>query len=156
MNTTPTDVVKEFLQNSAPDKVEAAARRLVADDATYISLNFDNPDLKRILPWTGTSKGRRSFIETARRVAGYWTIEGFNVSDLFGAGDNVAVFGSFTYRSVSLGKVFSSPFSIHAKVRNGQIVYFQFMEDTFASARSFRHSGTWIVKTDPKGPEYEV
>jgi len=156
MNATPTDVVKEFLQNTAPDKVEAAARRLVADDATYISLNFDNPDLKRILPWTGTSKGRRSFIETATRVAGYWTIAGFNISDLFGAGDNVAVFGSFTYRSVSLGKVFSSPFSIHAKVRNGQIVYFQFMEDTFASARSFRHSGTWIVKTDPKGPEYEV
>jgi len=156
MNTTPTDVVKEFLQNTAPDKVEAAARRLVADDATYISLNFDNPDLKRILPWTGTSKGRQSFIETATRVAGYWTIEEFNVSDLFGAGDNVAVFGSFTYRSVSLGKVFSSPFSIHAKVRNGQIVYFQFMEDTFASARSFSHSGTWIVKTDPKGPEYEV
>ncbi len=156
MNATPTDVVKEFLQNTAPDKVEAAARRLVADDATYISLNFDNPDLKRILPWTGTSKGRQSFIETATRVAGYWTIEEFNVSDLFGAGDNVAVFGSFTYRSVSLGKVFSSPFSIHAKVRNGQIVYFQFMEDTFASARSFSHSGTWIVKTDPKGPEYEV
>ena len=156
MNTTPTDVVKEFLQNTAPDKVEAAARRLVADDATYISLNFDNPDLKRILPWTGTSKGRRSFIETATRVAGYWTIEGFNISDLFGAGDNVAVFGSFTYRSVSVGKVFTSPFSIHAKVRDGKIVYFQFQEDTFASARSFSPKGTWTVKTDPKGPEYEV
>jgi hypothetical protein len=37
----PTDVMKEFLQNTAPDKVQAAARRLVADEVTYISLNFD-------------------------------------------------------------------------------------------------------------------
>src|SRR5437899_683745 len=139
--STPTEIVSDFLQNTAPDKVEAAARRLVADDATYISLNFDNPDLKRILPWTGTSKGQRPFIDTFTRVAGYWTIEGFSVTALFGAGENVAVFGSFTYRSVSLGKVFTSPFSIHAKVRDGKIVYFQFQEDTFASDRSFRAAG---------------
>src|SRR5438105_15157086 len=48
--STPTEIVSDFLQNTAPDKVEAAARRLVADDATYISLNFDSPELKRILP----------------------------------------------------------------------------------------------------------
>jgi len=115
MSAMPTDVVKDFLQNTAPDKVQAAARRLVADDATYISLNFDNPELKKILPWTGTSKGQRPFIDTGTRVAGYWTIEEFNVTELFGAGENVAVFGSFRYRSVSLGKVVTSPFSIHAK-----------------------------------------
>jgi ketosteroid isomerase-like protein len=156
MSAMPTDVVKDFLQNTAPDKVQPAARRLVADDATYISLNFDNPELKKILPWTGTSKGQRAFIDTGTRVAGYWTIEEFNVTELFGAGENVAVFGSFRYRSVSLGKVFTSPFSIHAKVRDGKIVYFQFMEDTFASARSFSKKGTWTIKTDPNGPEFEV
>ena len=80
MSAMPTDVVKDFLQNTAPDKVQAAARRLVADDATYISLNFDNPELKKILPWTGTSKGQRPFIDTGTRVAGYWTIEEFNVT----------------------------------------------------------------------------
>jgi hypothetical protein len=68
----------------------------------------------------------------------------------------VAVFGSFTYRSVSLGKVFTSPFSIHATVCDGKIVYFQFMEATFASARSFSAKGKWTVKTDPKGAEYKV
>ena len=156
MSAMPTDVVKDFLQNTAPDKVEAAARRLVADDATYISLNFDNPELKKILPWTGTSKGQRPFIDTATRVAGYWTIEEFNVTELFGAGENVAVFGSFRYRSVSLGKVVTSPFSIHATVRDAKIVYFQFMEDTFASARSFSKKGKWTIKTDPNGPEFEV
>jgi hypothetical protein len=103
--STPTEIVSDFLRNTAPDKVEAAARRLVADDATYISLNFDNPELKRILPWAGTSKGPRAFIDTFSRVADYWTIEEFSVTDLFGVGENVAVFGAFTYRSVSVGKV---------------------------------------------------
>ena len=41
-------VVMDFLSNTAPDKVEAAATRLVAPNAVYISLNFDNPELKKI------------------------------------------------------------------------------------------------------------
>jgi hypothetical protein len=51
----PTEVVKDFLQNIAPGKLEGAAQRLVADNATYISLNFENPELKQILPYTGTA-----------------------------------------------------------------------------------------------------
>ena len=58
--------------------------------------------------------------------------------------------------SVSIGKAFRPPFAIHAKVRDGKIVLFQFMEDTFASARSFSTSGKRTIKTDPDGAEYEV
>lgn len=156
MSTNPTDVVNDFLQNTAPDKVEAAARRLVADDATYISLNFENPELKQILPWTGTSKGQQALINTFTDLAKVWKIEEFTVMDLFGAGEDIAAFGSMTYRSISLGKVFRSPFAIHAKVRNGKIVFFQFMEDTFASSRSFRSGGKWTIKREPHGASYEV
>ena len=154
--TPATDVVTEFLRNTAADKIEAAAKRLVAEDATYISLSFDNPELKKILPWTGTAKGREAYTSTFIGVAKYWTVEDFQIFDLFGAGDNVAVFGSFTYRSVARGKSFRSPFAVHAKVEDGKIAYFQFMEDTFASARSFSSGGTWTIKTDPKGNEFQV
>jgi hypothetical protein len=54
------------------------------------------------------------------------------------------------------GKVFTSPLAVHAKVRDGKIVYFMFMEDTFASARSFSGGATWRIKTDPKGREFQV
>jgi len=155
MNSS-VNIVQEFLQNTAPDKVEAAAVRLVAEDAEYVSLNFDNRDLQRILPWAGTRKGRDAYTTTFIGVAKYWTIEDFVVTAIFGAGENVAVFGSFTYRSNARGKSFRSPFSIHAKVSAGKIVYLQFMEDTFASSRSFSSGGTWTVKTDPNGPEFEV
>jgi ketosteroid isomerase-like protein len=149
-------VVTDFLQNTAPEKVEAAARRLVAPDATYISLNFDNPELKKIEPWAGTAKGPEAFSSTFIRVARYWKIEDFKITDLFGSSEDVAVFGSFQYRSTAVGTSFRSPFSIHAKVKNGKIIYFQFMEDTYASASSFRQSGSWTVKTDPSSPSYEV
>jgi ketosteroid isomerase-like protein len=154
--TTGTRIVTEFLNNTAPDKVEAAAERLVAEDATYISLNFDNPELKKILPWTGTQKGREAYTSTFLGVAKFWVIEDFKIFDLFGAGDNVAVFGTFTYRSNSRGKSFTSPFAVHAKVREGKIVYFLFMEDTFASSRSFSSGGTWTIQTTPNGPEFQV
>lgn len=38
MSTQATEVIKEFLANTATEKIESAARRFVAEDATYISL----------------------------------------------------------------------------------------------------------------------
>lgn len=152
----PLDVVKEFLANTAPDKVDAAAKRLVAKDAVYISLSFDNPELKKIEPWAGTDKGPEAFSNTFSRVAKYWTIQDFSVNNMFASGDDVAVFGSFQYKSNAVGTSFRSPFSIHAKVKDGKIIYFQFMEDSYASAASFRQSGAWTVKTDPAAPAFEV
>src|SRR5262245_47258599 len=156
MSVQPTEVIQDFLQNIAPGKIESAARRLVADNATYISLNFENPELKQILPYAGTSSSPEAFIFTFSQVLKLWTIEEFTITDIFSAGEDVAVFGSFTLRSVSIGKKVRSPFAIHAKVRDGKIVFWQFMEDTFATARSFSRKGTWTIKTDPNGSEYEV
>jgi hypothetical protein len=69
MGAAPTDVVVEFLNNTAPDKIADAAARLVAEDADYVSLNFENPQLKQILPWAGTSKGRQAYVDTFVGVA---------------------------------------------------------------------------------------
>jgi hypothetical protein len=50
----------------------------------------------------------------------------------------------------------TSLFSILAKVREQKIVYFQFMEDTFATASPFRVSGSWRVHNDPEGEAFDV
>ncbi|MFL7961492.1 hypothetical protein SAMN03159488_02047 [Pseudomonas sp. NFIX10] len=149
-------VVMEFLANTAPDKVEAAAQRLAAPDATYVSLNFDNPELKKILPWTGTNKGPKAFSSLFMQVSDYWKIEDFTISTKIASGEDVAIFGKFTYRSVAVDQVFTSPFSIHAKVRDGKMTDFQFMEDTYASASSFRQSGSWTVKTSMNAAPFTV
>lgn len=148
--------VLDFLANTGPDVVEAAAERLVAPDGVYVSLNFENPELKEIEPWAGTAVGPSAFSSTFLRVANYWDVQDFSITDKLASGESVAIFGQFTYRSVEVGTVFTSPFAILAKVRDGRIEYFRFMEDTYASASSFRQSGTWIVKTTRDKPAFKV
>ena len=150
MAMAPTDVVRTLLSDpTSPELVH----RLVAPDATYVSLNFDNPELRRIMPWAGTRTGPEAVLDTYTRVNRFWHSEAFEIEDLFGEGENVAVFGRFTYRSVTLGKVVTSPFAILAKVRDGRIIFMQFMEDTFATAATFRSGGGATYRSDPDGGE---
>ena len=144
----PKDVVAAFLANSSKDSIQNAAEKLVAEDAIYMSLSFENKELEAIEPWCGVRKGRQIYIDTFSNVGTYWEVNDFQITELFGEGENVAVFGQFTYTSVEVGYKFTSPFSTLAKVKDGQIVYLQFMEDTYLSARSFRKSGTWEVQNN--------
>ena len=153
MAQTPIQVVQAILADPTnPDVVNA----LVAADATYVSLNYDNPELKRIMPWAGTQTGPDAIMSTYARVGRYWKNEGFEVRDIFESGGKVAVFGSFTYRSTTLGKAITSPFSILAKVSDGRVTYMQFMEDTFGTAGTFRSSGAGTFHSDPEGSEVSV
>jgi len=144
----PKDVAYGFLVNSGKDTVKHAAESLVAEDATYISLNYEDAELEQIEPWCGTRQGRQIYIDTFSNVGTYWNVDDFQIKTLIAEEENVAVFGSFTYTSVELGNQFTSPFAILVKVENGLITYFQFMEDTYASAKSFRKSGSWEIQNN--------
>lgn len=153
MPKSPMEVVQAILDD--PTDAETV-QALVAPDATYVSLSYDNPELKRIMPWAGTQTGPDAIAGTYARVGRYWTNEAFEIRDMFASGGNVAVFGSFTYRSTTLGKVVTSPFSILAKVSGGQVTYMQFMEDTFGTAGTFRSGGTATYRSDPDGAEVSL
>lgn len=144
----PKDVVLAFLMNTSKELVSAAAEKLVAVDATYVSLNFNNPELKKIEPWAGTSQGRDVYTYTFSNVGTYWNVDDFQITDMLAEDKTVAVFGQFTYTSVHAKNTFTSPFSIKAIVEDGLIQYFQFMEDTYASAASFRVDGHWNIQQD--------
>jgi ketosteroid isomerase-like protein len=75
---------------------------------------------------------------------------------MFSSDENVAVFGDFRYKSNSLGKVVSSPFSILVKVVDGKVTYLQFLEDSYATAACFRQNGSWTVQTEPGAEPFEV
>lgn len=145
-----TEVIQTILNDPTNPEV---VHRLVAPDATYVSLNFDNPALRRIMPWAGTRTGPEAVLDTYTQVNRFWSSEAFEIGELFGEGENVAVFGRFTYCSTTLGKAITSPFAILAKVRNGQVVFMQFMEDTFGTAATFRSGGVATYRSDPDGDE---
>lgn len=144
----PKDVVLAFLYNSGKETVADAAEKLVAADAEYVSLNFRNPELKQIEPWAGSTQGRDIYVYTFENVGTYWNVDDFQITDILAENELVAVFGQFTYTSVYAKNTFTSPFSIKATVKDGLITFFQFMEDTYASASSFRVGGEWIIQQD--------
>ena len=153
MSASPIEVVGQWLQNLLdPDVVNA----VVAPDATYVSLNTENAELSKILPWAGTSHGPQAFLDNLGEIFTRWETQAFNVTTMFASDENVAVFGDFRYKSNSLGKVVSSPFSILAKVIDGKVTYLQFLEDTYATAASFRKDGSWVVQTQAGAAPVQV
>ncbi len=150
MEMAAKDIVRTLLDDPTNP---AVVRQLVAPDATYVSLNFENPELRRIMPWAGTRTGPDAVLDTYTKVNRFWRSEAFTIDELFGEDGSVAVFGRFTYRSVTLGKAVTSPFAILAKVQDGRITFMQFMEDTFGTAATFRTGGTATYRSDPDGGE---
>jgi len=145
---SPTEVLSSILKN--PTDIDHV-RSLVTPDVTYVSLNYDNPDLKKIMPWAGTSRGPESIVETFVDVGRYWEVQSFEPHALFGSDEYAAMFGRFTYKSTVLSKVVTSPFAVFAKVEQGMCTYLQVMEDTFATGASFRSGGNWIFQRSPNG-----
>lgn len=139
-NPTDLDFVKEY----------------TTDDFIYVSLNYENAELKQVLPWAGTNEGTEGLVQTFIDVNRYWTVDDFQIQDSFENEDGAAIFGTFTYTSNTLGKTVTSPFAVLARGENGKLSYVQFMEDTFATVRSFRESGEYHIKANPDGSETNI
>jgi hypothetical protein len=153
MPASPIEVVNQWLQNLLEPEV---VNSVVAPDATYISLNTEETELNEIMPWAGTSRGPQAVLDNLGTMFTRWENQAFNVTTMFASEENVAVFGDFRYKSRSLGKVVSSPFSILVKVVNGKVTHLQFLEDSYATAASFRKDGSWTVQTEAGADPFEV
>jgi ketosteroid isomerase-like protein len=131
MTTSPAQVIQALLANP---RDLANVKGVTTPDVTYVSLNEDNPELKRFLPWTGTNTGPEAIVRAFEGIGRAWETKAFEVRDVIEQGDKVAMFGSFTYRGRQSGQEITSPFALLAKVRDGKIHYIQFLEDTFGTS----------------------
>jgi uncharacterized protein len=150
---TAAEILSSILKN--PTDLEHV-RSLVSPDVTYVSLNYDNPDLKKVMPWAGTSHGPESIVKTFVDVGRYWKIVSFEPEALFGSDRYAAMFGRFTYRSTVLSKLVTTPFAVFARVEGGRCTYLQFMEDTFATGASFRSGGSWTFHSNPDSGQVTI
>lgn len=153
MPTNLTAVLQELLQNPTNLNV---LRRLMTSDATYVSLNFDNPELKKIMPWAGTHKGPQALPEVFAGIQSFWKTLDFKITDTIEQGNRVAFFGSFSYKSNTTGKEITSPFSLLARFEGDQVAYLQFLEDSYGTAGSFRTGGATRFRSDPSKNEVEI
>jgi uncharacterized protein len=131
MTNSPAQVIQTLLTKPTdPQHVKS----LTTPDVTYVSLSENNPDLKRYLPWTGTSKGPDAIVKTFEGIGRTWETKAFEVREVIEQNETVAMFGSFTYRGRKSGKEITSPFALLAHVKNGKVSYIQFLEDSFGTS----------------------
>ena len=131
-------------------------RGLTTEDVTYVSLSFDNPELHKVLPWAGTNRGPQSIVDVFNGIGRVWETKAFEITDVIANEQSIAMFGSFTYRTRTLGKEITSPFALLARVTDNRISYLQFLEDTFGTASSFRSAGTWYFRGVASGGDVSV
>jgi uncharacterized protein len=153
LSTNLAAVVQQLLQNTTNPKVLG---QLMTADALYVSLNFDNSELKKIMPWAGTHKGPQSLPKVFAGIQSFWKTLDFKVTDTIEQGNRVAFFGSFTYKSNATGKEITSPFSLFARFEGDKVAYLQFLEDSYGTAGSFKTGGTTRFHSDPSGTEIVV
>jgi ketosteroid isomerase-like protein len=153
MSTNLAAVLQDLLQNTSNLKV---LQQLMTPDATYVSLNFENPELKKIEPWAGTHKGPQALSEVFAAIQCFRKTLDFKVTDTIEQGSHVALFGSFTYKSNVTGKEITSPFGLLARFEEDKVAYIQFLEDSCGTTGAFKAGGATRFHSDPAGKEVEV
>lgn len=150
---SPLTVLQKILSN--PTDLEFV-KQYTTDEFRYVSLNYENAELKQVMPWAGTTEGTEGLVQTFIDVNRYWTVNDFQIEDSFENENGAAIFGTFTYTSNTLGKTVTSPFAVLARGGHGKLSYVQFLEDTFATVRSFRESGEYHIKANPDGSATDI
>lgn len=146
--TENIDVLKGFLTEAfsletLPDAVET----YVQEDAEYVSLNFDNPELKKIEPWCGTSYGKSAYVDNFTGVLTQWDVTSFEIQIEMQNANHAMVFGAFSLKSKTLGKEAHSPMCAIAEIEHEKIKKFIYLEDTLATAFTFKAGGEYFFHT---------
>jgi hypothetical protein len=141
---TPLEIVNKLLAN--PVDIDNV-RSLTTPDVHYVSLNRNHPELTRVFPWAGEHHGPEEIVKVFQGVYTMWETVGFDVKAAFSQGDDVAMFGEFSYRSREVGKTVTSPFAVHVKVVNDKIAYMLVMEDTLITTSSVQTGGETSYKS---------
>ena len=148
VNQRPTNVLEKYLAGAfSLDTLDDAVETYVAEDAEYISLNFENETLKRIEPWAGTSRGKEAFKKNFTGVLTQWNVTSFSPEIQIEEGDTAMMFGKFSLKSKTLNQEAGSPMAAIARVVDGKIVRFIYLEDTLATALTFKKGGELTFNT---------
>jgi uncharacterized protein len=143
-----SDIVKAYFQAFA-DNDPASIERYFTPDIEYTVIGMTIPAVeKAVIPWLGHYHGHDGAKQFFSHLQNNIEVIGFSPQSFIEQGDQVAVFGAFTYKAVSTQKEFESDYAIRIQMRDGKISHYHFFENTFAIGEAFRHSGSWDIEND--------
>lgn len=102
------------------------------------SLSFEIQGDEGVLPWIGRKTGRAAAAEFFRNLRALTEPVKFNVEDVLGSERRAVVVGDLASRLKANGRVFKTQFAIILSITDGEIVRFQFLEDSFGLSRTVR------------------
>jgi len=100
------------------------------------------------LPWVGMHKGKEAVKEFLTHMHRNLEVTAFGPREVISEGNKAAAFGWFQPHALSTGRTADIAYAIRFELRNGLIVRYHFLENTFDVAAAFRSSGEWCLDTD--------
>jgi len=105
---------------------------LMADDMVWQN------EGDRELPWIGTWEGKEAIFGFLSDFSQNVQVTHWDNQDAFASGDTVAVFGRMKLLLTGSGtETEEFTFALRAKVRDGQVVLWNWFEDTYAVSQAF-------------------
>lgn len=125
------DTVRAFMGAMGGGDMESMGA-LMADDMVWQNEGDSE------LPWIGTWEGKETIFGFLETFSQNVEVVLWENQDAFGSGDTVAVFGRMKLRLTGSGADTDEfTFALRAKVRDGQVVLWNWFEDTFAVSQAF-------------------
>ena len=75
-------------------------------------------------------------------------VTAYGPREVVSQGDKAAAFGWFRLHALSTGRTADISYSILFELRDGLIVRYHFLENTFDVAAAFRAGGSWLIDAD--------
>ncbi len=105
-------------------------------------------DCHAALPWLGLYYGREALKDFLAHMHRNLEVTAFGPREVISQGNKAAAFGWFRLNSLSTGRTADISYSIFFELRDGLIVKYHFLENTFDVAAAFRAGGSWLIDTD--------
>jgi ketosteroid isomerase-like protein len=105
-------------------------------------------DCQAALPWLGLHRGREAVKSFLAHMHRNLQVIAFGAREVISEGNNGAAFGWFRLRALSTGRTVDISYSIWFELRDGLIVKYHFLENTFDVATAFLAGGEWLFETD--------
>ncbi|MEL7395851.1 MAG: nuclear transport factor 2 family protein [Pseudomonadota bacterium] len=128
------DTVMAFMGAMGSGDMDAMDK-LMADDMVW----HNEGDAS--LPWIGETVGKENIFEFLGVFSSNLQVTEWENEDAFASGDTVAVFGRMNGITTHSGQETGEfTFALRAKVRDGQVVLWNWLEDSFALSQAYHGS----------------
>ena len=125
------DTVMAFMGAMGKGDMETMGK-LMADDMVW------HNEGDKSLPWIGETKGKEAIFKFLGVFSSNLETVLWENTDAFASADTVAVFGKMNAKATKSGKETGEfTFALRAKVRDGQVVLWNWFEDSYAVSQAY-------------------